>query len=217
MGPRAPGLTGAVDLFGLRFPSFDLFLIALGPLVFGSLWLLFRRTPFGVLVRAATQDREMVAALGVNQKWLFTGVLRWTSFLPRSAARWSCRATRPTTRWICGSSSMFWSSSSSAASALRPAGFSPRRRFPTQRLRDSYLPENFARARVSRHGAGADRPALGSAWPPEASAPRGARGDALLWRPLGREGRLGGLRRWPRWRWCRSPPAITGSGLGREL
>ena len=66
VGPRAPGLAGAVVLLGKRIPSYDLFLIALGPLVLGALWLLFHRTRFGVLVRAATQDREMVAALGVN-------------------------------------------------------------------------------------------------------------------------------------------------------
>ena len=45
------------------------------------LWLLFRRTTWGVLVRAATQDREMVAALGVNQKWLFTSVFALGVFL----------------------------------------------------------------------------------------------------------------------------------------
>jgi branched-chain amino acid transport system permease protein len=32
------------------------------------------RTRWGTLVRAATQDREMVGALGVNQAWLFTAV-----------------------------------------------------------------------------------------------------------------------------------------------
>ncbi len=42
-------------------------LIAVGPLVLGLLWLLMHRTRFGVLIRAATQDREMVGALGVNQ------------------------------------------------------------------------------------------------------------------------------------------------------
>jgi branched-chain amino acid transport system permease protein len=81
LGPRAPGLKGAVDLFGLPFPTYDLLLIALGPLVLGLLWLLFRRTTWGVLVRAATQDREMVAALGVNQKWLFTSVFALGVFL----------------------------------------------------------------------------------------------------------------------------------------
>jgi len=42
--------------------------------VMAALWLLLRRTRWGALVRAATQDRDMVAALGVNQKRLFTGV-----------------------------------------------------------------------------------------------------------------------------------------------
>ena len=40
-------------------------------MLFG-LWLLFNRTRWGTLVRAATEDREMVGALGVNQAWLFT-------------------------------------------------------------------------------------------------------------------------------------------------
>ena len=81
LGPRAPGLAGAVSLFGRMVPSYDLFLMVLGPLVLGTLWLLFHRTRWGVLVRAATQDREMVAALGVNQKWLFTGVFALGVFL----------------------------------------------------------------------------------------------------------------------------------------
>lgn len=81
LGPRAPGFTGAVSLFGRMVPSYDLFLIVLGPLVLGALWLLFHHTRWGVLVRAATQDREMVAALGVNQKWLFTGVFALGVFL----------------------------------------------------------------------------------------------------------------------------------------
>jgi branched-chain amino acid transport system permease protein len=74
LGPRAPGLTGAIDILGRRFPSYDLLLIAVGPLVLGALWLLLKRTRWGMLVRAATQDREMVGALGVNQAWLFTSV-----------------------------------------------------------------------------------------------------------------------------------------------
>ena len=73
-GPRAPGLEGAVDLLGRRFPAYDLFLIAVGPLVLVLLTLLLTRTRWGTLVRAATQDREMVGALGVNQAWLFTSV-----------------------------------------------------------------------------------------------------------------------------------------------
>ena len=74
LGPRAPGLAGAVDIAGRAFPEYELFLIAVGPLVFALLHFLLTRTRWGVLVRAATQDREMAGALGVNQRWLFTGV-----------------------------------------------------------------------------------------------------------------------------------------------
>jgi len=74
LGPRAPGLSGSVDILGRQFPSYDLFLIVVGPVVLGLLWLLLTRTRWGTLVRAATQDREMVSALGVNQAWLFTAV-----------------------------------------------------------------------------------------------------------------------------------------------
>lgn len=73
-GPRAAGLEGAVDILGRQFPTYDLLLIAVGPLVLLGLHLLLTRTRFGTLVRAATQDREMVGALGVNQAWLFTAV-----------------------------------------------------------------------------------------------------------------------------------------------
>jgi branched-chain amino acid transport system permease protein len=74
LGPRAPGLAGAVPIAGRQFPQYDLFLIVLGPAVFVGLHLLLRKTRWGVLIRAATEDREMVGALGVNQRWLFTGV-----------------------------------------------------------------------------------------------------------------------------------------------
>src|ERR1043165_527386 len=81
LGRRAPGFKGAVDFFGQNIPTYDLFLILLSPVVLGILWLLFQRTRWGVLVRAATQDRDMVAALGVNQKWLFTSVFALGVFL----------------------------------------------------------------------------------------------------------------------------------------
>lgn len=81
LGPRAPGLEGAVSVFGQMFPAYDFLLIAIGPLVLGGLWLLFKKTRWGVLVRAATQDRTMVSALGVNQSWLFTSVFALGIFL----------------------------------------------------------------------------------------------------------------------------------------
>src|ERR671916_1306569 len=81
LGPRAPGLRAPVEILGRRFPSYELVLIAAGPVVLGLVLLLLRRTRFGVLIRAATQDRDMVASLGVNQAVLFTGTLFLGAFL----------------------------------------------------------------------------------------------------------------------------------------
>ena len=77
IGPRAPGLTGAVPLFGRRLPAYDLFLIGVAPAVMGGLWLVLHRTRFGRIVRAATDDPEMAAALGIRQDRLFTLVFSY--------------------------------------------------------------------------------------------------------------------------------------------
>ena len=81
LGPRAPGLTGAIDVLGQSFPKYNLLLMVIGPVVLLLLWLLLTRTRWGTLVRAATQDRDMVSALGVNQAWLFTSVFALGAFL----------------------------------------------------------------------------------------------------------------------------------------
>jgi branched-chain amino acid transport system permease protein len=81
LGSRAPGLTGAVEILGQRFPKYNLALMCIGPVVLALLWLLLTRTRWGTLIRAATQDREMVGALGVNQAWLFTSVFALGAFL----------------------------------------------------------------------------------------------------------------------------------------
>jgi branched-chain amino acid transport system permease protein len=80
-GPVAPGLAGAVRIAGQLFPTYDLALIVVGPVVAAGLWWLFYRTEWGILVRAATQDREMVAVLGVDQARLFTSVFALGSLL----------------------------------------------------------------------------------------------------------------------------------------
>ncbi len=81
LGPRAPGLDRAVRIFGEPIPEYDLALIAIGPIVLAGIWVLFHKTRWGVLVRAATQDRDMVGALGVNQAWLFSAAFVLGAFL----------------------------------------------------------------------------------------------------------------------------------------
>ncbi|HEY0184343.1 MAG TPA: ABC transporter permease [Rhodopila sp.] len=71
---RPRWLRSFVAVAGERVPLFDIVMIGIGPLVLLGLWLLFTRARWGILVRAATQDREMVAALGVDQRLLFTTV-----------------------------------------------------------------------------------------------------------------------------------------------
>jgi branched-chain amino acid transport system permease protein len=79
--PRPPWMRGFISVLDERFPQYDLYLIAAGPVVLALLWLLLHRTRWGRLVRAATQDREMVAALGVDQRRLFTAVFALGSAL----------------------------------------------------------------------------------------------------------------------------------------
>ena len=74
LGPQAPGLDGSIDVMGTLLPQYDIALIILAAVILIGLWLLLNRTRWGILVRAATEDREMSAALGVNQARLFTGI-----------------------------------------------------------------------------------------------------------------------------------------------
>ena len=73
--PRFPGLKGAVALGDAYFPTWQLFTMVLGPLVWWGLHLLLTRTLWGRQVKAATQDREMLDALGVNPAPLMLGVV----------------------------------------------------------------------------------------------------------------------------------------------
>jgi branched-chain amino acid transport system permease protein len=74
LGPRAPGFSGVVAIAGGAVPAYDLLLIAIGPAMLFCLWWLLSRTRFGMLVRAATENRVLTAALGINERLLFTSV-----------------------------------------------------------------------------------------------------------------------------------------------
>src|SRR6266852_1179516 len=74
-------LAGSVLIGGRDFPTYNLVVIALGPLVAAALWLLLTRTQFGRLIRAAASDREMVGVVGADVSRLFTGVFVLGSWL----------------------------------------------------------------------------------------------------------------------------------------
>ncbi len=67
-----PQLDGFVRPFGVTFPIYRIFLIGAGVAICVGLWFLLYRTRWGILVRAATADREMLRALGVNVGWIFS-------------------------------------------------------------------------------------------------------------------------------------------------
>ena len=74
-------LAGSVDIGGRAFPTYNLLVLALGPLVAVLLWLLLSRTQFGRLIRASANDREMVGVVGVDVSRLFTGVFALGAWL----------------------------------------------------------------------------------------------------------------------------------------
>src|ERR1035441_2327607 len=67
LGPHAPGLRGAIEVLGRQLPSYDLFLIFIGPLVLLALHFALARTRFGRLGRAGAQGRERGGAPGVGR------------------------------------------------------------------------------------------------------------------------------------------------------
>ncbi|NHF73258.1 branched-chain amino acid ABC transporter permease [Paracoccus xiamenensis] len=66
-------LAGPVTLpGGIQYPLYRLTLIAVGLLVWLGLWWLIERTRLGIQIRAGENDREMIAALGINISKLYT-------------------------------------------------------------------------------------------------------------------------------------------------
>ena len=69
-----PGFGGATDLGISRYPTYMLFLIISGPVIAVSLWLVLEKTRWGRIIRAARLDRQMLSALGVNVKAVYSAV-----------------------------------------------------------------------------------------------------------------------------------------------
>jgi len=67
--------SGSVEIIpGLPYPTYRLFVIAVGLAVAVGLYLLINKTRIGMLVRAGATNRQMVRALGVNIQGLYTAV-----------------------------------------------------------------------------------------------------------------------------------------------
>jgi branched-subunit amino acid ABC-type transport system permease component len=75
LGPGIPDfLRGIVLVLGQPFPIYRLFLIALGIAAALAVWQFLERTRAGLLIRAVSQNAEMVHALGTDVDLVRTGV-----------------------------------------------------------------------------------------------------------------------------------------------
>lgn len=75
-------LRGPVELpGGLVYPSYRFALIVFGIVAGLALWLLYKKTQLGAVVRAGVDDREQVNATGINVDRLFVMVSALASFL----------------------------------------------------------------------------------------------------------------------------------------
>ena len=57
---------GSIPIGRLIYPTYNLFVIAVGFVASLALWWFIYRTRFGVILRATSQDRRMASALGLN-------------------------------------------------------------------------------------------------------------------------------------------------------
>ena len=80
-----PGiLQGLVNIGGMEYPIYRLFIIGLSSVVLGFLTFILYKTRLGMVVRAAVSDADMVNALGINVPLLFMlvfGVGTWLAGL----------------------------------------------------------------------------------------------------------------------------------------
>ncbi len=70
--PEVP-ISGASEVLGLFFPTYRLFLMAIGVAIIAGVWLVVYRTRLGAMVRAAAFDRHMASSLGVPVSHMYAG------------------------------------------------------------------------------------------------------------------------------------------------
>lgn len=73
--PAPPGLTGSVSVLGSTYPVYRLVLIGVGAVLAVVVYVVVERTTVGALVRASVADREMVSAVGVDNRKVKLAVL----------------------------------------------------------------------------------------------------------------------------------------------
>ena len=69
---RPEALAGSVDIMGLALPTYNVFILFIGPLIAFGMWLLLYKTRTGNIIRAAVSYPDTLGALGVNVSRVMT-------------------------------------------------------------------------------------------------------------------------------------------------
>ncbi len=69
---RPEALAGSVDIMGLALPTYNVFILFIGPLIALGMWLLLYKTRTGNIIRAAVSYPDTLGALGVNVSRVMT-------------------------------------------------------------------------------------------------------------------------------------------------
>jgi branched-chain amino acid transport system permease protein len=79
--PRPEGLAGTVNLFGTPLAAYYVLVLVLAPAIALGLYWMLQKTRLGWMIRAATFNREMAGALGINVPRLFLIIFMVGSWL----------------------------------------------------------------------------------------------------------------------------------------
>lgn len=79
--PEALGGVVQIPIIGLNYPLFRVFTLGLAMFIICSLWLFLKKTNLGITIRAGVDNFQMVSALGINVRRLFTIVFSLSGFL----------------------------------------------------------------------------------------------------------------------------------------
>ncbi len=69
-----PLLRGTVEVLGVTYPVYGVFVMGAAAVAMAALWMFFVRTRAGRIVRAAAVDRRMAEAIGIDVPRVITGV-----------------------------------------------------------------------------------------------------------------------------------------------
>ena len=187
LGPRAPGLRGSIEVLGRRLPTYDVFLIVIGPLVLLALHFALARTRFGTAgARRYAGPRNGERARRQPGAAVHLGVCgRLDARRPRRRAAGRARAGKPChrsgrdRRRLRGRRrrrhGLDHRRLSRRRDHRRGEGDLHRHRRGRSRLRHRQLLEADTGRRIPGDGGGADRAPLRPARPPARAGPLGRR------------------------------------------